>query len=424
MSVLIGTLVCYTAISASKGSGGYSGNLCQSGSREFVAFYLDFGSGWQYMGTTSVGVHDIPEIRDGGLCYLATLPVSLTKHQMEWCKTGKARIRGILSWSTPPTPNDPDYVAHWGDWEECCIEIRPLPEDVHPGKLAPVIESIGSMPVSLINAGGYANGTNSVGLTAHDSPFDGNILITGIIAGAPNSSDPGIPRLKYRLMIKEPSSGTAQPWTKSFTIFTTTISSGVPSPQVSLNQTPDANGWVEYYPDFVPADIITVDRSVLGLFKPSEEGLHELYVEVDDPTSVSHIASATKRFLVDSTWPEMDVEITSGTGNCGKFTVNDVIEGTFSMVETHSLALSLSVTPGPEANGAVPEIGGPGGPSSLTYIAGTLPAGGTAGTWRLDTASMDPCGYNIRIHGEDRTIVHSASIGHESVDIEGFCLDT
>ena len=61
--------------------------------------YLDFGSGWEYMGTTSVQVHDIPQIRDGGLCYLATLPVSLTEHQMKWCETGKARIRGILSWN-------------------------------------------------------------------------------------------------------------------------------------------------------------------------------------------------------------------------------------------------------------------------------------------------------------------------------------
>ena len=402
---------------------GYSGDLCHSGSREYVAFYLDFGGGWEYMGTTAVGVHDIPEIRDGGLCYLATLPVSLTEHQMKWCKAGKARIRGILSWSVPPVPNDPDFVAHWGDWEECCIEIRPLPKGVPVGKLVPIIESIGSMPVLLINAGGYANGTNSVGLTAVDSPFDGNILITGIIAGAPNSSDPGISNLKYRLMIKEPSSALAQPWTKKFKIFTTTISGGVPGPQVPVVQIPDPNGWVDYYPDFVVPDIITVDRSVLGLFRPSEEGLHEIYVEVDDPGSLAHIPSAKKRFQVDRTSPNVDIEITSGAGNCGKFNKGDVIEGTFSMVDVHSLQLNLSVTPTAEANGAMPEIGGPGGPSSLSYIAATLPGGGTAGTWRLDTAPMDPCGYNVRIRGEDRTIVNSAFIGHVKWDIEGFCLE-
>ncbi len=41
----------------------------------------------------------------------------------------------------------------------------------------------------------------------------------------------------------------------------------------------------------------------------------------------------------------------------------------------------------------------------------------------IDTGPMDPCGYNIRIRGEDRTIVNSAFIGHVGGDIEGFCLD-
>lgn len=406
-----------------KRASGYSGDLCHSGSREFVAFYLDFGSGWEYVGTTSVGVHDIPEIRDGGLCYLATLPVSLTEHQMKWCETGKARIRGILSWNVAPTPNDPDYVAHWGDREECCIEIRPLPKGAVPGKLVPVIESIGGMPVLLINGSGYANGTNSVGLTAHDSPFDGNILITGIIANQINTSNPAVPRLKYRLMVKEPSSASAQPWTKAFTIFTTTISGGVPLPQVAVGQVPDANGWIDYYTDYVIPDIITVDRSVLGVFKPSEEGLHEVHVEVDDPGSPFHVVSAKHRFRVDRTSPAVDVEITSGGGNCGKFTVGELIEGTFSMTDSHSLSLNLLVTPSDEANGAQPRIGGPLGPSSLSYVAGTLPGGGISGAWQLDTTPMDPCGYNIRIRGEDRTIVNSAFIGHISGDIEGFCLD-
>jgi hypothetical protein len=46
----------------------------------------------------------------------------------------------------------------------------------------------------------------------------------------------------------------------------------------------------------------------------------------------------------------------------------------------------------------------------------------TNGTWQLDTGVMDPCGYNIRIRGEDRTIVNSRWFGRERWDIEGFCL--
>ena len=46
---------------------GYSGNLCTSGSQEYVAFWADWGSGWEYVGTTSVNVHDIASIPSGGL---------------------------------------------------------------------------------------------------------------------------------------------------------------------------------------------------------------------------------------------------------------------------------------------------------------------------------------------------------------------
>ncbi|NIN70186.1 MAG: hypothetical protein GTO63_37020, partial [Anaerolineae bacterium] len=78
---------------------------------------------------------------DDDLWYSAALPVSLTKHQQVWCETGKAKVRAILSWNVAPTPNDPDYVAHWGDWEECYVEIKPLPKGVKPGEVVPVIES-------------------------------------------------------------------------------------------------------------------------------------------------------------------------------------------------------------------------------------------------------------------------------------------
>ncbi|MCG8432141.1 MAG: hypothetical protein MJA29_13350, partial [Candidatus Omnitrophica bacterium] len=151
---------------------GYSGNLCKAGSREYIAFYLDFGSGWVYMGTTWVVVHDIPSIPSGGLWYQASLPVDLDQYRKEWCETGRAKIRGILSWNTPPTPYDPDHVAHWGDWEDCWIEIKPLPEEVQPGVFTPVLETIGNISTSKIDGTGYANGDAIGGIfTANDSPF-------------------------------------------------------------------------------------------------------------------------------------------------------------------------------------------------------------------------------------------------------------
>src|SRR3954464_1251561 len=43
---------------------GYAGDLCTTGSQEFVRFYLDYGSGWQDAGPAGVNVHDIPVGQD------------------------------------------------------------------------------------------------------------------------------------------------------------------------------------------------------------------------------------------------------------------------------------------------------------------------------------------------------------------------
>jgi hypothetical protein len=107
------------------------------------------------------------------------------------------------------------------------------------------------------------------------------------------------------------------------------------------------------------------------------------------------------------------------------------------MADAHSHSLSLDVTPHPESDpgnliitSAVPPgllLGlpkfGPGATNSLSYAALTLDTSGASGNWELDTTGMKPCGYNIRIHGVDRTIVNSGGIGWHAGDIEGFCLE-
>lgn len=415
---------------------GYSGDLCQAGSLEYVAFYMDFGSGWEYVGTSSVRVHDIAEIPKDGLWYHVTQPVSLTEHQQAWCETGKARVRAILSWATPPTPNDPDYVASWGDWEECYVEIRPLPQGVPTGYMVPIIDAVGGMPVSMIDASGYANGENTAGLKAKDSPFDGKILIRGEIASAPDSSQVGMMRAQYRIWVKEPSQSDFQPYLHKFDIYVKTITAGVEGLQVKVTQTPAApDGWIDYYPDpySTPTSPVTVsvDEKLLGVFIPREEGLHELYVEIRDPNPTPALPVITNSdiitFMVDKQAPVMDIEITSGTGNCGVFEKGDLIEGTYSISDAHCHTMELSVTPTAEAQGAKPEVTSPAaaaGESTLVYdpLTGKLPGTGLAGTWELDTTNMKPCGYNVRIYGRERTIIDSRHNHRHRWDIEGFCL--
>jgi len=417
---------------------GYSGGLCKKGSREYIAFYLDFGSGWEYQGTTSVVVHDIPDIPRSGLWYQASLPVNLEEHQKKWCKTRFARIRGILSWATPPTPNDPDHVAHWGDWEDCRIEIKPLPEGVTPGMFLPFLESIGNMALANIDTAGYATG-DAMSLEysgAKDSPFGGNIQLKGGAFFAP-------PGPKYKIMLKRPGDPTAQPYTGSFTVRVTTWPSDT---SVAMPQTATGDLF-----NYLPTATVKVADGLLGILKGLDDGEHQVHLEFYNSGGTFIAATAPKTFMVDNTRPKVDVEISSGFGNCGKFVEGDVIEGTFWMEDLHAGHVRLSVTPHAEASGGtltvtqafpiaaasplpglpIAETGGAGKTIvEMSYWNDTLDtigvlngADAVIGKWRLDTTNMKPCGYNIRLWAEDRTIVSGGGIGWEASDIEGFCVE-
>lgn len=416
-----------------KRKSGYSGELCDAGSREYIAFYLDFGVGWEYQGTTHVDVHDIDNIPEDGLWYQASLPVKLDEHKKKWCETGQARIRGILSWAAPPPPNQPEHVPHWGDREDCHIELKPLPKDVVPGVFTPLLESIANIAVQKISGTGYATGEAIGGIyTAEDSPFGGRILLSGHVFNGP----PG--PVEYRIMIQGPSDISPRAFTNPFDVDVTTFPGITP-----VSQTQNAIG--DWFP-YLPANpLVSVSDGLLGVLSGLENGLHTVYLDFRQPAGPVLATTPPRAVMVDNTRPQADVEITSGAGNCGKFIIGTLIQGTFSMTEVHSHSLSLSVTPGPESHGGTLTITNtvPPGPFtvfpvteiptgasatktsvSMSYATGTLRTNGVAnGTWQLDTTGMDPCGYNIRIHAVDRTIVNSGSIGWEATDIEGFCVE-
>ena len=415
---------------------GFSGDLCTEGSKEYIAFYIDFddGAGWQYQGTTSVDVHDISDIPKGGLWYQAFLPVDLEEHRQVWCKTGRARIRGILSWGTPPPANDADHIAVWGDREDCWIEIKPLPKGVVEGKVTAVLETIGNMPVDQIDAMGFANG-NGVGNVpsgANQSPFGGRINLAGRIAF------PTTTNLEYRVLVQAPGDPMPQPWTNSFNVSVTTITAGSFT-TATQTQTAGADGWFSYIPIQTPTLFRSVAGDLLGQFFATKQALHSVIVEFRDAATKSVLDSSTpEAFFVDNTIPDVSVDITTpdanGNTDCGIFTIGTTIEGTFSMTDVHSNAMSLVVTPAGPATGGeltivkVPPVGLPApaptgnARNALTFAAGSLPTAGASGTWSLNTDDMDQCGYNIRITGVDRTIVDSARIGWRRDDIKGFCL--
>ena len=105
---------------------GYLGGPCFGGSREYVAFWIDWGGGWQYAGTASTNVHDIAAIPKEGLSYAVYLPVDLNAHRKP-CQDGPvtASVRAILSWDVAPPPANPNFVPVWGNRLETTILVNP-----------------------------------------------------------------------------------------------------------------------------------------------------------------------------------------------------------------------------------------------------------------------------------------------------------
>ncbi|MGA9669482.1 MAG: hypothetical protein WBQ94_09755, partial [Terracidiphilus sp.] len=103
---------------------GYSGGPCTAGSREYVAFWVDWGSGFQYVGTASVTVHDFGCLPPAGLEYNVSLPIDL-RCRMQACDEFRKtiKVRAVLSWHTPPSTTDPRAPVVWGNAIESLIQI-------------------------------------------------------------------------------------------------------------------------------------------------------------------------------------------------------------------------------------------------------------------------------------------------------------
>jgi hypothetical protein len=117
---------------------------------------------------------------------------------------------------------------------------------------------------------------------------------------------------------------------------------------------------------------------------------------------------------LDNTPPDAAIEITSGTGDCGKFGIGTIISGTFVARDDYLAGYGLGVEPAVNPAGI-------GVPSPSGGTANTAPSPGDA--WSLDTANMKACGYIIKVVVVDRAILNSQSVGHYVSASQGFCLE-
>ena len=115
-----------TGVLTVKRRSGYAGGPMTAGSREFVVFWADWGSGFQYEGTTSVAVHDFSSLPAAGLEYKVFLPVNVLAHARPGSKGARTvKVRAVLSWNTPPSTTDPCAPVVWGNSLDGVILIPP-----------------------------------------------------------------------------------------------------------------------------------------------------------------------------------------------------------------------------------------------------------------------------------------------------------
>ena len=414
-----------------KRSSGYSGGPCTAGSTEHVAFWVDWGNGWEHVGTTATTVHD-EDVPDGGLHFSVYHPLGSWAHRRA-CSDGpvQPRLRAILSWQQAPPAGDPSWRPTWGNREETTFE---LPAGA-VAPLAPVLESVSGYAVCQIDP---ASGHTIV----HQRPFGAGISIAGFIPGAPDRSSPP---MKYKLIARQIGSGgvvlTTQVLASDFTVWVTESVGGAPPTQYPVNQSADAAGWFTYLDDPDPSG--TGWRRVVGnLLYPWESrprtGLWEIELRAKDPFGTEYAAqvitcpdSTTRqkvRLHLDQADPVADVEITSyrmpgqpsiPAGSCMKFPVGAIIAGTFAATDEHFDSIGFAV------EGTSYSATTPGGAARWTISGATAyPAastGGTSGTWEFDTAGMPACGYVLHSTAVDRTV--NGGGGWRDDDIEGFSLE-
>lgn len=450
------------AVFTVKKSTGYSSKLCRNGSTEYVAFWIDFndGGGFQYMGTSTVNVHDLDTIPREGVQYAVFLKKDLSKFRVP-CEAGPriVRLRAILSWEAPPPPGNPNYVPTWGNREECRVQL-------HPGKLVghiPLIETVGDIGVDDIDqVTGLASGAGQIGgFNVVQSPFGGEVRLTGRIGDPPDSFNGGAAPFKYKIEVFGPAPFNSwQPLINPIKVKVSEWIAGIPQQcapgefecDVTLTPTDDGDGlgpgWYEYLEDLkgVSQRFLVVDKLASWFTNAAMEGLWRIRITAKDPSGPFVFPGVQiVRVRIDNTPPsgpagpgatqdeiEADppLKITGATLNgnpipandCGKFPVGTIINGTYEVhdpgltsLNQHFGSLTLDVIPDGPANGVDPV------PSARAFPA--VSTNGESGTWTLDTTKMDPCGYVLRLYAEDRTNYDSRGNHLAMIYDIGFCLE-
>ena len=410
-------------------SSGYSGGPCTSGSQEYVAFWVDWGSGWEYAGTTSVTVHDLSAMPAGGLQYSVFLPVDLSTHRQP-CDDGAktAKVRAVLSWEVPPSNTDPYAPVTWGNSDETLILINPGPF-IQPGQQIPFLSRVGDIDESKIDGNGRITDayTHETGVHYIDSPFGGPINLAGVISNPVAGmkyrimkKPHGAPDSAYAPIINEPQGLTltidefnGSVWTQGAQTFHDLGSGYYPYENYSWDHFVEANlmgVWYTTAADTGFAFDLRIDLNTDG--NPADDA-HSNVVTV----------------LVNNQAPVALLQIDLGGGvECADFSPGDTFKADYTATATDFGWFNFVILPPGPANGVLPVPAS--GASSL--YGGGIADPGTSGTATINTGAnpgppptgpMEACGYSLTLQVWDRTNVdngHGFNFAEASV---GFCLN-
>jgi hypothetical protein len=392
---------------------GYSGDLCEAGSFEYVAFWADWDDtcDWTYLGTAAVNVHDIANIPKDGLCYAAILPVDLTHHRRGCEKPKIARVRAVMSWQVPPSTTDPDKLEYWGNRLDAHVQLEPG-DEIPPGEVLATIRNIGGIAVEQIATAGngmtlpgaffaHYPGTPADGWGLNRAcPFGGTVNIEGLFFDG------------YYYRVKVHKSGELP---TTYTVLADSFL--LEHIVIGFTLQTSSGGWFKY------KDPLQYFNRLLALWPTSQTGPWEVQLDIATaPNDASIVASSPWYHVeLDNVGPSipstMDIHIASG-GDCKDVDEGDPVAGTFVASDVHFGAWSLSTlpnTPSTPSNQPAPN----------PFLANTTPAPGGHG-WELNTASpivMEPCGYVVQLTVWDRSIVNSYPGSHNGDHVEvGFCL--
>lgn len=393
---------------------GYSGTLCSPGSREYVAFWVDWDNTckWSYVGTAAVTVHDLSPLPAGGLSYSAVLPVDFSRHRRECHQPKVIRVRAVLSWGTPSSTVNPEAVPYWGNRRDVHVQLNP--GEPTPGNPTPVIGILGGIPVSQIKANpalpidpattgmtlpGASFALNGLAADAHDRacPFGGRVVIQG----------PQYPGFKYRVQVRHAGS-------PAWSTVTTPMKVWNLEGTIQSTVAPDAAGLFTFLSPTAANPHPNAD-GLIAWWDTGGDDLMDVKLEVANSGGTILPGSDVKRVRISNEPPEVSVSITS-SANCHKYVVGEVLQGKFVARHPYFGSFGIGVSPFDPPHGP---------PDHLTPRSGLVQTSAAGDNWSLNTAGMTPCGYVLTVAGSDRVVWNSVTTGRTVYAPQpiGFCLD-